>query len=188
MTEVVSGASGDDTTVAPGVALLLITDEHTTARLGTAGSGMTSTGSITVKAAHESRVLDGGESCRRRQHGSWREHRAEHRPRRDSTRSPRSPATFRGRPSTCSPRSSINSEAQADATAKGADGGDDDADKKKQDQVDNNPNTTDKDRHPADGEERRRLERRHRAGAIGQTGSKGGDTTAAALASLPRSA
>ena len=52
-TEVVSGASGEDTSVAPGVALLLITDEDTTARLGTAASGLTATGAITVKAAHE---------------------------------------------------------------------------------------------------------------------------------------
>ena len=141
-TEVVSGASGDDTSVAPGVAMLLVTDEDTTARLGTAASGLTSTGSITVKAGHEGEYTTEAKAVAA-----------------GSTAVGASIAlnivlsvdtlaevarNVQGASVSVLADTSTNSEARADATAKGADGGDKDADKKKQDQVDNNPNTNDK--------------------------------------------
>ena len=52
-TVVEMGASGKDTSVAPGVALVVLDGEDTTARLGTAATGLTATGTITVKAVHE---------------------------------------------------------------------------------------------------------------------------------------
>ena len=47
------GASGEDTSVAPGVALVVSTGEATTARIGSAPTGLTATGTITVKATHD---------------------------------------------------------------------------------------------------------------------------------------
>ena len=141
-TEVVSGASGKDTTVAPGVALLLVTDEDTTARLGTAGSGLTATGSITVKASHEAEYSTEAKAVAA-----------------GSTAVGASIALnivlgvdtlaevardVQGTSVSVIADTSTTSEAKADATAKGADKNDSDADKKKQDQVDNNPNTNTK--------------------------------------------
>ena len=141
----------------------MITDEDTTARLGTAASGLTATGAITVKAAHEGEYSTAAKAVAA-----------------GSTAVGASIAlnivlsldtlaevarNVQGTSVSVIADSSTNSEAHADATAKGADGGDDDADKKKQDQVDNNPNTnTQGHRHAADREERRRHERRHRRG------------------------
>ena len=52
-TEVNMGASGDDTSVAPGVALVVLDGEDTVAKLGTSSTGLTVTGTVTVKASHD---------------------------------------------------------------------------------------------------------------------------------------
>ena len=141
-TEVVSGASGDDTTVAPGVALLLITSEHTTARLGTSAVNLVAAGTVTVKAVHEGEVSTVAKAVAK---GStavgasialnvvldWKTLA-------EVARSAQGTAVD------ITANSSMASAATADATATGADKSDSDADKKKQDQVDNNPNTNTK--------------------------------------------
>ena len=141
-TEVESGASGDDTSVAPGVALLLITSEHTTARLGTSATDLTATGAITVKATHEGEysseakaVAAGstavGASIALNIVLDWNTLAEVAR-------------NITGSSVDVTADTSVASEAKADATASGAKKGGDDADKKKQSEVDNNPNTTGK--------------------------------------------
>ncbi|HEX4526566.1 MAG TPA: hypothetical protein VH108_07475, partial [Gaiellaceae bacterium] len=146
-TEVDMGASGDDTSVAPGVALVVLDGENTTARLGTAGSGLTATGTITVKAAH-----DGDFSAEAKSIAAG------------STAVGVSIALnivlnwntlaevardVQGTSVEISAESATNTQAHADATTKGADkndnggsGGKKTSDQRAQGEVTNNPNTS----------------------------------------------
>ncbi|HET7128249.1 MAG TPA: hypothetical protein VFJ93_04150, partial [Gaiellaceae bacterium] len=141
-TEVDMGASGDDTSVAPGVALVVLDGEATVARLGTStadqiGSGE---GTVTVKASH-----DGDFSAEAKSVAAG------------STAVGVSIALnivlnwstlaevdhdIAGTKVEIGAESATNTEAHADATTKGADKSGDDADKKKQSEIDNNPNTS----------------------------------------------
>ncbi|HEV8463176.1 MAG TPA: hypothetical protein VGQ38_20990, partial [Gaiellaceae bacterium] len=143
-TEVVSGASGDDTTVAPGVALLVNTDEHTTARLGTAASALTATGAVTVKAEHEAEYSSTAKATAAGSTAVGASIALNIVPSGDWSTLAEIARDVTGASVDVIADSSINSEAKADATATGADSSDSDADKKKQDQVDNNPNTNGK--------------------------------------------
>ncbi len=183
-TEVESGASGDDTTVAPGVALLLITERahHGQAR-DIRPPISTATGAITVKATHEGEysteakaVAAGstavGASIALNIVLDWR-HAAE------------VARNIQGASVDVTADTSVSSEAKADATAKGADKSGDDADKKKQSEVDNNPNTTREGRHAADG---LRQQHRHGQGQQRDRARRAATRTAAASASRRRSA
>src|SRR5213075_2022742 len=138
-TEVDMGDSGEDTSVAPGVALVVLDGENTTARLGTSGTGLTATGTVTVKAVHEGEFSAEAESVGAGSTAvgvsialnivlNWNTLAEVDR-------------DVSGTKVEISAESATHTEANADATTKGADKNGDDADKKKQDQVDNNPNT-----------------------------------------------
>ena len=143
-TEVVSGATGDDTSVAPGVALLVLTDEHTTARLGTAPSGLTATGSITVKASHDAEYSATAKAVAAGSTAIGASIALNIVPSGDWSTLAEIARDVTGASVDVLADSSINSEAKADATATGAPSGGDDADTQKQKQVDNNPNTNGK--------------------------------------------
>ena len=143
-TTIFSGASGSDTSVAPGVALLLITSEHTVARLGSgAGTLGNATGAVKISARHEG--LYGETKAKADAAGStavgvaialnivvdWITTA-------DLARN------VSGTSVDVTAVSTVVGEAHATATAGGAESGDDDADKQKKDQIDNNPNTNTK--------------------------------------------
>ncbi len=146
-TEVDMGASGDDVTVAPGVALVVLDGEDTIARLGTAATGLTATGTITVKAVHEGEFSAEAKSVAAGSTAvgvsialnivlNWNTLAEVDR-------------DVEGTKVEISAESATNTQAHADATTKGADKNDDGgsggkktSDERAQGQITDNPNTT----------------------------------------------